>query len=97
MRSRAHDVRLVMVGGVVLYGDKVLEGAAPLRRGAGARRVPLPGLCVATTDATNKTRPDVSVQIRDTLETAMQTADALTPGDGFDFAPLAHPMFVCPP
>lgn len=97
VRSRAHDVRLVMVGGVVLYGDKVLEGAAPAAPGCEALDVCRSPkfLCVATTDATNKL-DQTSVQIRDTLETAMQTADALTPGDGFDFAPLA-PMFVCPP
>ena len=83
-------VRLVMVGGQVLYGDTDLQNLAP----------PTPGcevfsacgttkfLCVATSDPNNKLG-ETYAQIQSTLETALELADQQTPSDGWTFAPLA--------
>lgn len=89
------QVRLVMVGGVALYGDKVLEAAAPAQPGCetldicGASKF----LCVATADPTNKLNQTYA-QIKAILEQAMLDVDAQTPSDGFNFAPVA-PIVKC--
>ncbi len=89
------DVRLVMVGGVPLYGDKVLEPAAPTLPGCETLDVcKAPKfLCVATTSTANKLDQTYAT-IKATLEQALREADALTPGDGWNFAPLT-PLVKC--
>jgi cytosine/adenosine deaminase-related metal-dependent hydrolase len=90
-------VRLVMVGGKVLYGDVALEPAAPAL--PGCERVDICGtqkfLCVATTDTTNKLNQTYA-EIKAALEKALTDADAQTPGDGWSFAPLT-PLVRCTP
>lgn len=94
--AHPHDVRLVFVGGVPLYGDRAFEGAAqdvpPCERidVCGAEKF----LCVATKDTSNKLDQTFAT-IRNNLEKALVDADALTPADGWNFAPLA-PLFTCP-
>ena len=89
------QVRLVMVGGTVLYGDKVLEPAAPAQPGCetldicGASKF----LCVATTDTANKFNQTYA-DIKAALEKAMVDVDAQTPSDGINFAPVA-PIVKC--
>ena len=88
-------VRLVMVGGVVLYGDRVLQAAGPALPGCetldicGAPKF----LCAATSDPANKLG-QTSAQIEAALGQALTDADALTP-DGFNFSPLT-PLVKCP-
>ncbi|MEO6776473.1 MAG: amidohydrolase family protein [Kofleriaceae bacterium] len=95
--STPSSVRLVMVGGVVLYGDTVLQPAAPAAPGCetldvcGASKF----LCVATTSAANKL-DQTFAQITGALGDALALSDALTPDDGFEFAPLT-PLVACPP
>jgi 5-methylthioadenosine/S-adenosylhomocysteine deaminase len=89
------EVRLVVVGGVALYGDKDLAPAAPAA--PGCETIDICGmskfLCVATTDATSKLDQTYAT-IKAALEKAMTDADALTTADGFTFAPLA-PIVKC--
>ncbi len=89
------QVRLVVIAGVALYGDKDLEPAAPAT--PGCETVDICGtpkfLCVATTDATNKFDQTYTA-IKAALEKAMTDADTQTPADGFTFAPLA-PLVKC--
>jgi len=90
-------VRMVMVGGKVLYGDLPLEAAAPALPGCehvdicGAQKF----LCVATTDTSNKLNQTYA-EIKAALEKALSDADAQTPGDGWNFAPLT-PLVRCMP
>ncbi|MDB4957107.1 MAG: S-adenosylhomocysteine deaminase [Myxococcales bacterium] len=93
--ARPKDVRLVIVNGVVLYGDVDLEPAAP----------PIPGcetidicgvskfLCVATAATTDKL-DETYADIQTKLGQALTDADAATPTDGWNFAPLA-PIVKC--
>lgn len=97
LAARPTQVRLVMVDGVVLFGDAVLHAAGPAAPGCetidvcgGAKFV-----CVATAATTNKL-DQTYAQIIASLGQALVDADALTTADGFDFAPLA-PLFTCPP
>ena len=95
LAARPRDVRLVMVNGVALYGDDALRAAGPARPGCeaidicGARKF----LCVATTATTNKFDQTYS-QIHAAIDQALVDADALTPADGFNFAPVA-PLVTC--
>ncbi len=95
LAARPKNVRLVMVNGVVLYGDAPLVAAAPAQPGCetieicGASKF----LCVATTATTDKL-DQTYAQIQAALSQALTTADALTPTDGFDFAPLT-PIVTC--
>ena len=95
LAARPKSVRLVMVGGRVLYGDSVLAAAGPAQPGCEA--IDICGtpkfLCVATTDATSKL-DQTFVQIESSLAQALLAADAATPGDGFNFSPLA-PLVSC--
>ena len=90
------SVELVMVGGAILYGDAALALAEPAQPACetldvcGAQKF----LCIATTDAANKLNQSYA-QIKAALEQALLDADAQTPGDGFDFAPLT-PLVKCP-
>ena len=89
------EVRLVMIGGVPLYGDKDLQALAPAKPGCEA--IDICGspkfLCVATTDTSNKLDQTYTT-IKAALEQAMTDADTQTAGDGFTFAPLA-PLVKC--
>jgi hypothetical protein len=89
------EVRLVVIGGVPLYGDKELEGVAP--KAPGCETLDICGaskfLCVATTDAANKLDQTYAT-IKASLEKAMTDADTQTPSDGYTFAPLA-PLVKC--
>ena len=89
------DVRLVMVGGVALYGDDEFKRAAPQEPGCetidvcGASKF----LCVATAEKTDKLGQTFA-EIKAALEAAMVEADKQTPGDGWNVAPLA-PLVRC--
>jgi 5-methylthioadenosine/S-adenosylhomocysteine deaminase len=89
------EVRLVVIGGIALYGDKDLEPAAPAT--PGCESIDICGapkfLCVATNDGANKLNQTYAT-IKAALEKAMTDADAQTTGDGFTFAPLA-PLVKC--
>jgi cytosine/adenosine deaminase-related metal-dependent hydrolase len=90
------SVRLVMVGGVVLYGDTVLQPAAPTT--PGCETIEICGtskfLCVATSSTANKL-DQTYAQITSALGDALTLSDSLTPDDGFAFAPLT-PLVTCP-
>jgi cytosine/adenosine deaminase-related metal-dependent hydrolase len=89
------EVRLVMVGGVVLYGDEALGAAGPSQPGCetldvcGASKF----ICVATASSQSKLDQSL-VTIQTTLDQAMSAVDALTPDDGWSFAPLT-PLVRC--
>lgn len=93
--ARPRDVRLTMVGGKILYGDPALAPAMPATPGCealtlcGAPKL----LCVAEATTANKLGQTYA-EIRAALEAAMIDVDTLTPGDGFDFAPLP-PLVNC--
>lgn len=93
--ARPHDVRLVMVGGTVLYGDATLAAAGPVAPGCEAVDVcdGAKFLCTATTSTASKLN-QTSTEIHDALSQALVDADAQTPADGYDFAPLA-PLVSC--
>jgi hypothetical protein len=84
-----------MVGGTVLYGDSVLQAAAPAQPGCetldicGASKF----LCVATSSATNKLNQTFE-QISSKLSQAMVDVDAQTLLDGYNFAPIT-PLVKC--
>jgi hypothetical protein len=94
--AQPKDVRLVMVGGSVLYGDDLLVAAGPTAPGCEA--IDVCGnhkfLCAATTDTANKLN-QTSTDIAAALSQALTDADAQTPDDGFNFSPLS-PLFTCP-
>jgi hypothetical protein len=95
LAARPKDVRLVMVGGTVLYGDKILEPAAPALPGCETVDIcqTQKFLCVATTSTSSKL-DQTFAQIKGSLEQALTDVDALTPGDGWNFAPLT-PIVKC--
>ncbi|MCU1279119.1 MAG: S-adenosylhomocysteine deaminase [bacterium] len=90
------DVAMVMVGGAVLYGDAALVAAGAAQPPCemldvcGAPKF----LCIATTAATDKLNQSYA-DIKAALEKALTAADAQTPADGFNFAPLP-PLVRCP-
>jgi hypothetical protein len=79
----------------VLYGDQALQAAGPTVPGCetldvcGASKF----VCVATADTTNKLGQTYG-EIVSVLEQALTDADAQTPTDGYDFAPLT-PLMKC--
>jgi hypothetical protein len=93
--AQPQNIELVMVGGVVLYGDTVLAPAAPAQPGCEA--IDICGtpkfLCVATTDTTNKMNQTYA-DITAALTQGLADADAATPDDGFSFSPLT-PLVTC--
>ena len=95
LAARPAQVRLVMVGGVTLYGDTDLAALAPAQ--PGCETIDICGtpkfLCVATTDTTNKLGQTYA-QIQSALGQALTAADAATPADGWNFAPLT-PIVKC--
>ncbi len=96
LAARPPQVRLVMVDGVVRYGDAVLAAAGPPQ--PGCETISVCGvskfLCAAEATTANKLG-QTSVEIEAALQQAMIAADQATPGDGFSFAPLA-PLVTCP-
>ncbi|HSQ65902.1 MAG TPA: amidohydrolase family protein [Polyangiaceae bacterium] len=90
------EMRLVMVGGVALYGDVDLQGLAPASPGCeafvacGKNKF----LCVATSATTDKLNQTYA-QIQSALEAGLQAADQQTTSDGWNFAPLT-PLVKCP-
>ena len=93
--ARPKDVRLVLVGGIALYGDPALVAAAPAQ--PGCETVDICGmpkfLCVATTSTSDKLDQTYAT-IRAKLDQAMTDVDAATPQDGWNFAPLT-PLVKC--
>jgi cytosine/adenosine deaminase-related metal-dependent hydrolase len=89
------EVILSMVGGKVLYGDDDLRAAGPSQ--PGCETIDICGsqkfLCVATTDTGDKLGQTYA-QIKAALEQGLIDADAQTPSDGFNFAPLT-PLVKC--
>jgi len=90
------EMRLVMVGGVVLYGDVDLQHLAPASPGCEAFSAcgKSKFLCVATSATTDKL-DETYAQIQSTLEQALEAADQQTTSDGWNFAPLT-PLVKCP-
>jgi len=96
LANKPVDVRMTMVGGKVLYGDLVMLAATP--PGASCDLVDICGVtkfaCVAEPGGANKLDQTLA-QIKQVLEDALVEVDALTPADGYSFAPLA-PLVKCP-
>ena len=93
--AQPSQVRLVMVGGVPLYGDRGLVAAAPSN--PGCEMIDICGvpkfMCVATSDSANKLNQTYA-EISSALSAAMVAADALTTTDSFNFSPLT-PLVKC--
>ena len=95
LAAKPAQVALVMVGGTILYGDTQYQTAAP----GGCETIDVCGaskmICVAASSQSDKLdQTFASSRSTDALEKAMTDADAQTPTDGFDFAPLA-PLVSC--
>ncbi len=95
LAARPKDVRMTMIGGQILYGDSVLLAAAPLTTCelldvCGAPKF----VCIAENTTDNKLGQTMA-EIKSKLEAALTDVDAVTAGDGYDFAPLA-PLVKCP-
>jgi 5-methylthioadenosine/S-adenosylhomocysteine deaminase len=95
LAAQPRDVSLVMVGGVVLYGDPALQAAGPAQPGCEMLDVcgALKFLCVATTQASDKLNQTYG-QIKGALDQAMIDVDAQTNGGVPHFAPLT-PLVKC--
>ena len=93
--ARPKNVRLVMVGGVVLYGDEILQAAGAAA--PGCEHLDICGtpkfLCVASLAGVDKSEQTYA-SVTAAIETALEAADAQTGSDGFDFAPIA-PLSAC--
>ncbi|MFO0679478.1 MAG: amidohydrolase family protein [Polyangiaceae bacterium] len=91
------EVRLVLVGGTVLYGDMALLGSAATNAKAPCEKLDVCGrekfVCVSTGEAVNKF-DQTFAEIESRLEEALVRADKATPEDGYAFAPLA-PLVRC--
>lgn len=90
LAATSKDVRMAMIGGRVLYGDLVMLAAT-----SGTGSCDLVDVCattkfvfIAETSTTNKLNQTVAM-IKQALEDALVEVDALTPADGYSFAPLA--------
>jgi len=97
INAKPNDVRLVLVDGVPLYGDATLAAAGPSAPGCETLSLCTHPkfICVATASAGATDKLDQTlVTIKAALETALTDADTQTPGDGFNFAPLA-PLYNC--
>ena len=87
-------VRLVMIGGEVLYGDAdlaTLSSSCETFDACGTSKF----LCVARPGATTDKLDETYAQIQTMLEQGLEVADQQTTGDGFTFAPLT-PLVKCP-
>jgi cytosine/adenosine deaminase-related metal-dependent hydrolase len=87
-------VRLVVIGGEVLYGDADLSNLASSCETFDACGTPK-FLCVARPGATIDKLDQTYTQIQTALEQGLEAADQQTLGDGFTFAPLT-PLVKCP-
>ena len=96
LAARPQDLRLVMVNGVILYGDPQLQAAAPQAPGCEALDVCAQPkfVCVARADgtATNKLGQTLA-EITGTLETALEQYDAVNL-TAWKFAPI-EPLVKC--
>ncbi len=96
LAAKPSDVRLVMIGGQVLYGDTDLQSLAPATPGCesfsacGTNKF----LCVATNGTTDKLAQTYG-DIKSALDQALVVADQQTTSDGWNFAPLT-PLVKCP-
>lgn len=88
-------VALTMIGGKILYGDASIKSAGPAQPGCETIDICTKQkfLCVATTDTANKFN-QTYMDIKNALEKGLTDSDAVTMGDGFNFAPLA-PIVKC--
>ncbi|HEX4516006.1 MAG TPA: amidohydrolase family protein, partial [Polyangiaceae bacterium] len=89
-------VRLVMIGGEVLYGDADVGqslgvSACETFDACGTPKF----LCVARPGATTDKLDQTYAQIQAALEQGLEVADQQTTSDGFTFAPLT-PLVKCP-
>ncbi|MEO6576676.1 MAG: amidohydrolase family protein [Polyangiaceae bacterium] len=91
------EVKLVMIGGQVLFGDAPLVNGAPIVP-AGCETIDVCGAskvaCVATATHTDKL-DQTFAQIKGALEQALLDSDQQTLADGYTFAPLS-PLYKCP-
>ncbi len=94
LAARPKDVRAVMVGGKLLYGDPALEGAAPAN--PGCEKLDVCGtsrfVCVAEASGSDKLG-QTHADIKAALEAAMVEVDQVS-GAQWKFAPLA-PLVNC--
>jgi formylmethanofuran dehydrogenase subunit A len=90
-------VAMVMIGGKVVYGDASIKAAGPAVPGCETIDICTKQkfVCVATTSmsATDKFAQTYT-DIKAALEKGLTDSDAVTMGDGFNFAPLA-PIVKC--
>lgn len=95
LKATPAEVKLVAVGGKLLYGDDALLDVA--KSGGVCEQVKLCGrdkfFCIAEASSADKFDQTVS-QITAILEKAMLDMDAATPTDGWNFAPLT-PLVKC--
>jgi hypothetical protein len=89
------DVRLVMVGGVALYGDKQLQPLGPAAPGCEDLDVCCRGkfVCVAEAGGAADKLDQTLAVIETNLSTAMKDCDAMN-GGKYTFSPLA-PLVKC--
>jgi hypothetical protein len=92
IQARPSTVRLTMVDGRILYGDKAIEPAAPAADldVCGAPKV----VCIAESDTANKLNQTLA-QVKSALDTALTAYDAAETPAGGPFMPLAS-LFKCP-
>jgi cytosine/adenosine deaminase-related metal-dependent hydrolase len=88
------SMRLVMIGGQVLYGDADLAPTSSACETFDACGTPK-FLCVAQVGATTDKLDQTYAQIQTALEQGLEAADQQTLGDGYTFAPLT-PLVKCP-
>ncbi|HEX4455685.1 MAG TPA: amidohydrolase family protein [Kofleriaceae bacterium] len=95
LAAKPNSVELVMVGGVVLYGDAALVQAGPAA--PGCESIDICGvpkfLCAATSDTANKL-DQTYAQIQAAIVQGLSDADAATPDDGYTFSPIT-PLVTC--
>jgi hypothetical protein len=97
LEAHPEDVRLVLVGGVALYGDAVLEQVAPASPGCEKLEVCCGEkfLCVAEDGGTAANKLGQTYrEILETLSRGIEEYDAMELTE-YDFAPVA-PLFACP-
>ena len=95
LAATPQQVQLVMVNGVVLYGDAALGGLGPFSPGCEGLTVcgREKFVCVAEDSSVDKLNQTLN-DIRSALQTALEAVDAATLSDGWHFAPLT-PLVKC--
>ena len=96
IQQRPSQVRLVMLDGRVLYGDKAIEAAAPATPGCEDVDVcSVPKVvCIAENDTSNKLNQTLA-QVTSVLQTELTSYDSTVMPAGGPLMPLA-PLFKCP-